>query len=69
MPDIPTRPELIRSKKVNVKQDTSTGSNIAPKASFSMPYVGGDAAIKVVDSISTLANNVADADAKDKDSK
>ena len=66
MPDIPTRPELIRSKKVNVKQDTSTGSNIAPKASFSMPYVGGDAAIKVVDSISTLANNVADADAKDK---
>ena len=66
MPDIPTRPELIRSKKVNVKQDTSTGSNIAPKASFSMPYVCVDAAIKVVDSISTLANNVADADAKDK---
>jgi hypothetical protein len=66
MPDIPTRPELIKNKKVNVKQDTSTGVNVAPKTTFSMPYVGGDAAIGVVDNISKLANKVADTDAKDK---
>ncbi len=66
MPDIPTRPELIKNKKVNVRQDTSTGVNVAPKTTFSMPYVGGDAAIGVVDNISKLANKVADTDAKDK---
>ena len=56
----PERPDVIKGKRRNMQMNTETGSRLTPRNNFALPYQEGNAAIKIVDNVSKLANNLAD---------
>ncbi len=56
----PERPDVIKGKRRNMQMNTETGSRLAPRNNFALPYQEGNAAIKMVDNVTKIANNLAD---------
>ena len=61
----PERPDVIKGRRRNMQMNTETGSRLTPRNNFALPYQEGNAAIKLVDNVSKLANNLADKQAVD----
>lgn len=64
MPDIPSNPNLIDNSRPKTQMTTETGSRVTPGVTSTQPFLGGQAAVNIIEDSAKMLNTVADEQAK-----